>query len=186
MADKGADKDEALKKKMEDHLGNHEYAFSMNYFTYALLSIIETFCGCCVRCLRLDRDGSCLKGYLYRKKRIDLAVQKMQHEMSVMTYIRASRIAHLASKTFFNRRQRMSTQYFRRYAIRSEDLAKDENPKNMREFDEDRVISECDYNNNKLDRRILYELTGEKLEEDDYLDETSESEREDIPALVLG
>ena len=38
-----------------------------------------------------------------------------------------------------------------------------------------RVVDECNYNVDLLDRRILYEMTGERLTTEDFPDSTSES-----------
>ena len=38
-----------------------------------------------------------------------------------------------------------------------------------------RVVDECNYEQNLLDRRILYEMTGERLTPEDFPDSTSES-----------
>lgn len=42
----------------------------------------------------------------------------------------------------------------------------------------DRVASECDFEQDLIDRRILYEMLGERLHPEDFLDESSESDND--------
>lgn len=41
-----------------------------------------------------------------------------------------------------------------------------------------RVVDECNYDLDLLDRRIMYEMTGERLTPEDFPDSTSESAEE--------
>ena len=43
-------------------------------------------------------------------------------------------------------------------------------------FDKGRIVDECDFENDLTDRRILYELTGAKLDPGDFADDTTDEE----------
>ena len=96
--------------------------------------------------------------------------------MSVVGFLQTNRLTHLAFKTWFTRRQRVSTQFFSRYSVKSNEIEQEKKESKKKELDVDRVVTECDYERDEIDRRILFEMLGVRLEEDDYPDETSESE----------
>ena len=48
-----------------------------------------------------------------------------------------------------------------------------------REFDIDRVAEECDFETDKRDRRILYEIAGIKLFPAEFIDDTTGSDEEE-------
>ena len=52
--------------------------------------------------------------------------------------------------------------------MKNDEIDPDElnNPK--KQFDMYRVVDECNFDVNRLDRRILYEMTGERLTPEDF------------------
>ena len=100
----------------------------------------------------------------------------MLGELSTLSYLQSLRLSHLAFKTWFTRRQRISTNYFRRYSVQTaeEDQALKEKKKKV--FEIDRVVTESNFEADELDRRIAFEMIGDRLDEAEFLDETSESE----------
>ena len=64
--------------------------------------------------------------------------------------------------------------YFRRNTIKSSDL--DQDGRKERNFDQNRIVEECNYDLDINDRRILYEMTGSRMNHMDFLDETTDSE----------
>ena len=76
------------------------------------------------------------------------------------------RINKFVQKLLLARRQRYSVEYFRRYAIEDYEVNKPESMK--RGIGLDRILSELQPKREKADKRILYELTGIKLNQDDY------------------
>jgi len=63
--------------------------------------------------------------------------------------------------------------------VRSSEIDRDWEEKKTKRFDLDRVITECAYDKNPHDRRIAYEMTGNRLVPEDWPDSTSESEEEE-------
>ena len=60
-----------------------------------------------------------------RLKRLKLAKEKLQQELSLDKYLRNFRLSNFAFKVLFSRRQRESVKYFRRNTIKSNDLDQD-------------------------------------------------------------
>ena len=108
---------------------------------------------------------------------------KMKGELSMFSYLETKRLTHLAFKTWFKRRQRFSTRFFRRYSIQTAEVNRDEKESRKKVFAADKVDAECNYEQDELDRRILFEMIGERLHEDDFPEDTSESE--DLTILVM-
>ena len=71
----------------------------------------------------------------------------------------------------------MSANFFKRYSVDAEEIERA--GKKKKEFDVQRVVTECDYERDQLDRRIVFEMIGSRIEEEDFPDETSESEAGD-------
>ena len=164
-----ADDDYRARMRNQMHLTSK---FTMSYCTYLTLRFINTFCCCCLK--YFNRDGSWFKRENTRLKRLDLAKEKLQSELSLHKYIRNFRLSNFAYKVRFNRRQRESVKYFRRNTIKSSDL--DQNGRKERNFDQNRIVEECNYDLDINDRRILYEMTGSRMNHMDFLDETTDSE----------
>ena len=47
-------------------------------------------------------------------------------------------------------------------------------------YDTDRVVTESNFEADQLDRRIAFEMVGDRLDEAEFFDETSESEVNEI------
>ena len=45
-----------------------------------------------------------------------------------------------------------------------------------KDFDLDRIAEECNFETDPIDKRILYEMTGERLSPTDFIDDTTDSE----------
>lgn len=94
-----------------------------------------------------------------------------------------NRISRFAFKVWLKRRQRISVQYFRRYTISNEDVERkckhEDSPRHVRGIGHERIVNECMPLDSTVDRRLLYEMTGFKLDELDYRDESSFDESQD-------
>lgn len=77
----------------------------------------------------------------------------------------------------------MSVQYFKRYTIKDYELnfkvkgVDDKAP--SREMSVNRLVNQCEPEQDPLDKRIVYEMTGQKLDDRDYLDESTDQDEED-------
>ena len=90
----------------------------------------------------------------------------------LVSYVRISRLMAYLQLT---RGQRLLVQYFRRHTIDKADLKKSHI---YRGLETDQILKDLNPRDNKVDKRILFELTGIKVNEDDYNDD---SEFEDEP-----
>ena len=140
-----AAKSDEIRGKMRNRLGLSSLSLSMNYCMYQLIWILSTCCCCFTKLCGCEAEGSWYRRELLRKKRYDLAVLKMQGELSTTSYLTMKRISHLASKTWFTRSQRASTRFFHRYSVKSAEIERAEKDKKKKEFDVDRVVSERNY-----------------------------------------
>ena len=83
-----------------------------------------------------------------------------------------NRLAHFLNKVWLNRRQRVSVQYFKRYTIKDYELnfkvkgVDDKAP--SREMSVNRLVNQCEPEQDPLDKRIVYEMTGQRLDDKDY------------------
>ena len=103
-----------------------------------------------------------------------VAKEKLHGELSFSRYLRTFRLANFAFKVWLNRRQRESVQYFRRNTVQT---SNNTGPGRwQRPFNPDRVVNECDYDKDVSDRRILYEMTGVRLNRAEFVDDTTDSE----------
>ena len=74
-------------------------------------------------------------------------------------------------KVNLTRRQRLSVNYFQRYTINDKEIERQKaNPRGM---SVNRIVSECDALHSEVDKRILYELTGIKVDQEAFKDDSS-------------
>ena len=101
---------------------------------------------------------------------IDAAMEKLQKEIDLKKIIKLMRVSHLVQKIVLSKRQRWSVPHFRRYKVKDELAERDE--KNERnesdqppvEIKFDRIIDELKADQDPKDARILYELSGIRVE----------------------
>lgn len=105
-----------------------------------------------------------------------MAREKLETELELENIVSTKRIQSFALKNWMTRRQRLSVKYFKRYNIVDSQIDKECHHKSM---SIDRIVDECKPDEDPIDRRILYELTGRKAFEDDYLDDSSMSEEKE-------
>ena len=48
-------------------------------------------------------------------------------------------------------------------------------------FDQERIAEECNFDSNIKDRRILYEMTGIRMNDTDFLENTTDSDIDELP-----
>ena len=80
----------------------------------------------------------------------------------------------------------MSTPFFRRYTVQTQEVERGEEDSKKKEFDVTRVVAENNYDNDEIDRRIVHEMIGEIFDGEKYMDETSESEQDDSTTNASG
>ena len=102
---------------------------------------------------------------------MDAAREKLAKEFDfehVMSVLRISRfLAHLQ----LSRRQRLTVDFFRKYTVRRKDVDKAEaNPPGM---SVEAIVKGMRPREDSIDKRILYELSGLRLNDSDFKDDSS-------------
>ena len=93
------------------------------------------------------------------------------------------RVLKMIMRGLTKKRQRKSVQYFHRYLI-GEDNKLKANDLFEDDMTAEHLIENFDSKNDKIDRRILYELTGRKLDPEDYWDDSDQDQDQDRYAEV--
>ena len=79
----------------------------------------------------------------------------------------------------FKPRQRHAVQYFRRYILQDRDIVNDEVADEQKQIPIEKIWEDLDPESDEWDRRLLYEVTGRRLNEAEYRgDDTSDEEEE--------
>ena len=73
----------------------------------------------------------------------------------------------------------MSPNFFKRYSVGAQEIERAEKKTKKKQFNIQKVVTDCQYERDQIDRRIVFEMIGSKIEKNDFPDETSESEAED-------
>ena len=116
-------------------------------------------------------------------RRLGLATEKLRKELDILHFVRDIRLLELLKRTGLNRRQRLSVPYFRRYTIRNKEIASDsrlfsyksrtvpyDGPRKTTPVES--LIESFDPHDDPVDRRIFFEITGLRLDDHDYRDES--------------
>ena len=132
-----------------------EVSYSANLFYTTILS----YCCCCLK--------SKVKAQADKYRKFQIAVQRLSKEQDIQYLIEMNRITRLLHKNFFLARQRRAVSHAHKYVISDRDLSlagsREEKEPAGREDPEvvaQRVLREFDPENDKMDRRILFEVTG--------------------------
>ena len=96
--------------------------FSISYGSYMILSTLDCIC-CCLTKFCDSRNW--YKRKMLRYKRLELAKQKLQGELSIVQYLTMKRQSLFLFKTWLNRRQRTSVKFFKRYTVQNSEIDKD-------------------------------------------------------------
>jgi len=160
-------------------------SFEGTYFSYLTYLISSQFC-CCFYSMCFNRTGSC-KRRNKKWNKLGLAREKLMKEHDIQHIIQASRVARFLHKAAFRRRQRKGINVNDKFVITDEDIRKAERraekgqpaveawPKPDHKFLAHELINGFDPENEKKDRRTLYEITGLRL----YLEEFQEDDSSD-------
>ena len=162
LNERRSDADEMIEKI------NNRRDFNVNYITYFLMSWLE-YCCCCMGCLK-----RCCKPYRTRLKeyeKFENANKEIYKEIDLEYLIYHVRVLKMLMRANTKKRQRKSVMYFKRYMIEDGDKVK---PNNLfgNDMAAESMIENFDAVGNEIDRRILYELTGRKLDPEDYWDDS--------------
>ena len=86
----------------------------------------------------------------------------------------------LLHKLIFKQRQRRTIQYFRNYILQDEDVSENQKQEKKKQISTEKIWKDLQPQEDEWDHRLLYEVTGRKLFDSDFLgDNTSDSEEDD-------
>ena len=103
----------------------------------------------------------------------------MSKEQDIQYIIEMNRISRLLHKTFFFARQRRAVNHSHKYVIHDKDLkaVATKTAETAAPVDPEvltaKILDGFDPDNDKMDRRILYEVTGLTLIKDEFIDDDS-------------
>lgn len=167
-SDKG--QQQSSKEKFKDKLDRRK-ELEASFCQYTLFSCLKLLC--CARCC---------KPQLERNKKFEVALERLNKERDVQFLIQVNRVTKLLQKTKILPRQRKAVAFSHDYVISEHDIARSaaEESKNAGSadtIDTAGLIRGFDPDNDKIDRRIYFEVTGEQVIEDEFAnDYTSDEE----------
>ena len=94
-------------------------------------------------------------------------------EQDIQHMIQLNRVTKLMHKAQFKARQRRTiVEHSHRYVITVDDITKasKSNYGSLQTFGVDELLQGFDPQNNSIDRRLFYEVTGSKIIEDEFID----------------
>ena len=112
--------------------------------------------------------------------KFQIAKDKLGEEVDMKNIIIYQRVSNFLNRIHSSRRQRLSVDYFRRYTVTDTEIGRKKLGK--KGMTENRIINECQPTRSDIDKRILFEMTGVKLDRDEFSDESSLEE--DLSVLV--
>ena len=128
----------------------------------------DCFRRCCTR-------SSLFKSRLVKYKRFGIALQRLSEENDIQRNLSHNRISYIANKSKFKSTQRLTVNYSRKFIISDLDMRATRDEAAVIKIDsKEWVIEEFDPEENETDRRLLYQITGLRFNEDDFIDSASE------------
>lgn len=102
-------------------------------------------------------------------------------EQDFVNIIQRNRISKFLHTVLLSRRQRMAVRFNKVYTIKKMDLEREVSTSiaTKQPFDEDLICELLEPETNDFDRRLVYEISGVKLREDEYADDTSQDGSDD-------
>ena len=148
--------------------------FCFNLFFCIVISICCCFRGCCNR-MDWIRRGK------VKYHQFQLALERLSKEQDIQYIIEMNRISRLLHKINFLTRQRRAVQYTHKFVITAQDVKratakKDKNQdSNVKkpETNSTKVLEGFDPINNEMDRLMLFEVTGMRLRNNEFQDDSS-------------
>ena len=84
------------------------------------------------------------------------------------------RVLKMIMRALTKKRQRKAVQYFLKYLIEDHEATAERRSLGAHDMSAEQLIDGFDPLADKIDRRILYEITGRKLNPDDYWDDSDQ------------
>ena len=121
--------------------------------------------------------GNCksYKNRLNEFHKFETANKELYKEIDMEYFIVQFRVLKMIMRAITKKRQRNAVKYFERYLIEDGEEPKDDHLFNDGMAAE-QMVDSFDAVNDKIDKRLLYELTGRKLDPEDYFDDSGEDQ----------
>ena len=112
---------------------------------------------------------------------MDAARKKLHAEFDFEHIVQVLRISRFLAQLQLTRRQRLTVEFFRKYAVLPKDIKRlrDGKEKHVRGLSVDSIVKGLHPHDNAIDRRILFELAGVRLDEDEFREESSFESEDD-------
>ena len=85
----------------------------------------------------------------------------------------------LLHKLIFKQRQRRTIQYFRNYILQDEDVSENQKQEKKKQISTEKIWKDLQPQEDEWDHRLLYEVTGRKLFDSDFLGDNTSDSKED-------
>ena len=176
--------------------------FVFGYWSYVSIKLVS--CLCCCFTTRWSRDQ---KSWYARKKNLlekfEIAREKFNSEVDLHSMLKLLRIARFMQRLNLKRWQGKSVSYFRRYTIEDYEVERTKQKQELEEgkkvymkkqeeaarieAEKEMILEQIEPRESHIDKRILSETTGRRLNEADYQDESqSEGDVDVILDDMLG
>ena len=99
-------------------------------------------------------------------EKFDIAEKKLNKELDIEDFIKTSRVSKLLHRFKLKKRQQFLVKYFRKFLIQNEDVLKRREDADDTELDDQ--IDKLEPFKNTEDKRIMFEITGKRLQEQDF------------------
>ena len=118
-----------------------------------------------------------------RYRKFELARQRVSQETDITRLIKLNRVTKVLLKMNFNSQQRRAINFSKKYVIASNHQKKrDSEDEKKKTAKVQQLVERWNLEGEENDRRIYYEVTGERLRLEDFLDKESDTSGfEDVP-----
>ena len=141
---------------------------------------LDYVCCCFNKCCSRGKCGSnCWSRKLKSLRRYQAARMALHSEQDVLSILKVHRLSRFISKVLLTRKQRLTVPYSRKYVIAKEidpDTKGQEFVEKALPFNAAGLCYGLNFDEDPWDERLLFELTGRKLDMVKYMDETSDDE----------
>lgn len=146
-----------------------------HYVEFIYTKLVSSCCCCLKR----------TEWYQYRKLRAEAHAEvfdRLSKEIDILNFIQASRSLRLMTSTLLRTNQRHLIKFFKQYHIDYSRLNLAEKPPSK---SAKKLTKHFDPDNDVIDKRILYEITGRKDHKDKFSDEEYDSSGSDDESTIL-
>ncbi len=161
--------------------------FHFGYVTYLIFTCFFTVFCCCKGCC--ESNSIWCKSSIRSFKKFEIAQKRLLDEQDLQKMIATNRITRFLHKLRFKARQRRAVSFFSKYLLTEKDVDDAQNAsepgligtEQALHFPIEKIYQDFEPEEDPWDKRLLYEVTGLRLNENDYRgDDTSSDEDADL------